>query len=202
VEYFDLKAGSTSEVITSVSSDSLAVQDALSEKVPNFVNNTTMFVGSYAVGFALLWRLTLVGLPALLLLVVPGFLYGRTLIGLAHRIREQYMRPGAIAEQALSSVRTVYSFVAEGSTAARFSAALEQSARLGIKQGLAKGVAFGTEGISFLIFAFNIWYGTRLIMSHGYKGGAVYATSASIVIGGSYVVPATCNSMLTSLQHD
>ena len=104
VEYFDLKAGSTSEVIASVSSDSLAVQDALSEKVPNFVNNTTMFVGSYAVGFAMLWRLTLVGLPSSLLLVVPGFLYGRTLIGLAHRIREQYTRPGAIAEQAMSSV--------------------------------------------------------------------------------------------------
>ena len=189
VEYFDLKAGSTSEVITSVSSDSLAVQDALSEKVPNFVNNTTMFVGSYAVGFALLWRLTLVGLPALLLLVVPGFLYGRTLIGLAHRIREQYMRPGAIAEQAMSSVRTVYSFVAEGSTAARFSAALEQSARLGIKQGVAKGVTLGSEGITFAIYAFNLWYGTRLIMSHSYKGGTVYAASTSIIIGGSYVVP-------------
>ncbi|PUZ74442.1 hypothetical protein GQ55_1G065900 [Panicum hallii var. hallii] len=185
VEYFDLRASSTSEVIASVSSDSLAVQDALSEKVPNFVVNTTMFVGSYAVGFALLWRLTLVGLPSSLLLVVPGFLYGRILIGLARRIREQYTRPGAIAEQAMSSVRTVYAFVAEGSTAARFSAALEESARLGIKQGLAKGVALGSEGIAFAIYAFNIWYGTRLIMSHGYKGGAVYAASASIVIGGS-----------------
>ncbi|KAG2656599.1 putative multidrug resistance protein isoform X1 [Panicum virgatum] len=193
VEYFDLKTGSTSEVIASVSSDSLAVQDVLSEKVPNFVTNTTMFVGSYAVGFALLWRLTLAGLPSLLLLVVPGFLYGRTLIGLARRIREQYTRPGAIAAQAMSSVRTVYSFVAEDSTVARFSAALEESARLGIKQGVAKGVALGSEGISFAIFAFNVWYGTRLIMSHGYKGGTVYAASASIVIGGSVLGQALSN---------
>lgn len=33
VEYFDLKVASTSEVITSVSSDSLIIQDVISEKV-------------------------------------------------------------------------------------------------------------------------------------------------------------------------
>ncbi|TVU29729.1 hypothetical protein EJB05_21312, partial [Eragrostis curvula] len=69
VEFFDLNAGSTSEVITSVSNDSLVVQDALSEKLPNFVKHVSMFVGSYAVGIALLWRLTLVALPSALLLV-------------------------------------------------------------------------------------------------------------------------------------
>lgn len=91
------------------------MQDVLSEKVPNFVMNAAMFVSSYAVGFALLWRLTLVALPSVLLLIIAGFMYGRILIGLARRIREQYKRPGAVAEQAVSSVRTVYSFVAERS---------------------------------------------------------------------------------------
>ncbi|OQU84543.1 hypothetical protein SORBI_3004G073600 [Sorghum bicolor] len=184
VEYFDLKVGSTSEVITSVSNDSLVVQDVLSEKLPNFVMNCAMFLGSYAVGFALLWHLTLVALPSVLLLIIPGFMYGRILIGLARRIREQYTRPGAIAEQAVSSVRTVYSFVAERTTMAHFSAALEESARLGIKQGLAKGVAIGSNGITFAIWAFNVWYGSRLVMYHGYQGGTVFAVSAAIVVGG------------------
>ncbi|XP_062223848.1 putative multidrug resistance protein [Phragmites australis] len=184
VEYFDLKVGSTSEVVTSVSNDSLVVQDVLSEKVPNFVMNCSMFLGSYAVGFALLWRLTLVALPSVLLLIIPGFMYGRILIGLARRIREQYTRPGAIAEQAVSSVRTVYSFVAERSTMAQFSAALEESARLGLKQGLAKGIAVGSNGITFTIWAFNVWYGSGLVMYHGALGGTVFAVSAAIVVGG------------------
>ena len=201
MEYFDLKVGSTSEVITSVSSDSLAVQDALSEKVPNFVNNTARFLGSYAVGFALLWRLTLVGLPSSLLLVIPGFLYGRTLISLARRIREQYTRPGAIAEQAVSSVRTVYSFVAERATMAQFAAALEESARLGIKQGLAKGVAIGSNGITFAIWSFNVWYGSRLVMYHGYQGGTVFAVSTAIVGGGTYVTQATTRISFASLSY-
>ncbi|CAL4970903.1 unnamed protein product [Urochloa decumbens] len=183
VEYFDLNAGSTSEVITSVSNDSLAVQDVLSEKLPNFVMHCSEFIGSYAVGFALLWRLTLVGLPVVLLLIVPGFLYGRALVGLARRIREQYTRPGTIAEQAISSVRTVYSLVAESHAMSQFSAALKESARLGIKQGLGKGIAIGSGGISFAIYGFNVWYGSRLVMD-GYKAGTLYAVFTVIVMGG------------------
>ncbi|TVU29728.1 hypothetical protein EJB05_21311, partial [Eragrostis curvula] len=188
MEYFDLKAGSTSEVVTSVSSDSLMVQDALGEKLPNFIMNTTMFVGSFAVAFALLWPLALAALPSVPLLVIPGFMYSRVLTGFARRIRDQYTRPGAIAEQAVSSVRTVYSFVAERSTMARFSAALHESARLGVKQGLAKGVALGSNGITYAISAFNVWYGSRLVMYHGYPGGTVFAICASIVIGGVCVI--------------
>ncbi|PWZ22799.1 putative multidrug resistance protein [Zea mays] len=184
VEFFDLKPGSTSEVVTSVSNDSLVVQDALSEKVPNFAMYVTTFAGSYAVGFALLWRLTLVTLPSALLLIIPGVSYGRVLTGLARRIRERYALPGAVAQQAVSSVRTVYSFGAERATMARFSAALEESARLGLRQGLAKGVALGTNGIAFAIYAFNIWYGGRLVMYHGYPGGTVFVVSSLIVIGG------------------
>ncbi|XP_037423436.1 putative multidrug resistance protein [Triticum dicoccoides] len=184
VEYFDLKVGSTADVIASVSNDSLVVQDVLSEKVPNLVMNAATFVGSYAAGFALVWQLTLVTLPSILLLVVPGFMYGRILMGLARRIREQYTRPGAIAEQAISSVRTVCSFAAERATMVQFSAALGESARLGIKQGLAKGITIGSNGVTFAIWAFSVWYGSRLVMYHGYQGGTVSAVSAAAVVGG------------------
>ncbi|KAG2646569.1 putative multidrug resistance protein isoform X2 [Panicum virgatum] len=188
VEYFDLTVGSTSQVVTGVSGDTLFVQDALSEKVPNFVMNVAMFVASYAVALALLWRLTLVSL-----LIVPGFLYGRAQAGLARRMREQYARPGAIAEQAMSSVRTVYSFAVERATVARFSAALEESVRLGLRQGLAKGLAVGSGGIRIAIFAFNVWYGSRLVMYHGYKGGTVYIVSVIIVVGGGALGSALSN---------
>ncbi|CAL4887382.1 unnamed protein product [Urochloa decumbens] len=184
VEYFDLKAGSTSDVVTSVSSDSLVVQDALAEKLPSFVMSASMFLGSYAIGLAVLWRLTLVALPSLLLLVVPGIMYGRVLAGLARRIRAQYAGPAAVAEQAVSSARTVYAFAAEASTVARFSAALQESVRLGLKMGLAKGVTVGSNGVTFAIWAFNAWYGSRLVMYHGYPGGTVFAVSSIIVQGG------------------
>lgn len=184
IEFFDLTAGSTTEVITSVSNDSLVIQDVLSEKVPNFIMNASLFVGSYTVGFFLMWRLALAALPTSLLLIIPGLIYGRRLMGLARKIRVEYNKAGSIAEQAVSSVRTVYSFVAEGRTMAKFSAALDDSVKLGLKQGLAKGLAIGSNGVTFAIWAFSAWYGSRLVMYHGGKGGTVFAVGAAAVMGG------------------
>ncbi|KAK7381342.1 hypothetical protein VNO78_33967 [Psophocarpus tetragonolobus] len=184
VAYFDLHVTSTSEVITSVSNDSLVIQDVLGEKVPNFVMNASMFVGSYIVAFAVLWRLALVGFPFVALLVIPGFMYGRTLMGLASKIREEFNKAGTIAEQAISSIRTVYSFVGESKTIDAFSEALQGSVELGLRQGLAKGLAIGSNGVVFAIWAFISYYGSRLVMYHGAQGGTVFAVGAAIALGG------------------
>ncbi|WJX70434.1 ABC transporter B member 15, variant 2 [Trifolium repens] len=184
VAYFDLHVTSTSEVITSVSNDSLVIQDVLSEKVPNFLMNASMFIGSYIVAFALLWRLAIVGFPFVIFLVIPGLMYGRTLMGLAKKIREEYNQAGTIAEQAISSIRTVYSFAGESKTIAAFSDALDGSVKLGLKQGLAKGLAIGSNGVVFAIWAFMSYYGSRMVMYHGAKGGTVFAVGASLAVGG------------------
>ncbi|KAK7266245.1 hypothetical protein RIF29_18887 [Crotalaria pallida] len=184
VAYFDLHVTSTSEVITSVSNDSLVIQDCLAEKAPNFLTNTAMFCGSYLVGFVLLWKLAIVGFPFVILLVIPGLMYGRTLMGYARKIREEYNKAGIIAEQAISSIRTVYSFVGESKTTAAFSDSLQGSVKLGLKQGLAKGLAIGSNGVVFAIWSFMSYYGSRMVMYHGSKGGTVFAVGASIAVGG------------------
>uniref|UniRef100_F6HV62 ABC transporter B family member 15 n=1 Tax=Vitis vinifera TaxID=29760 RepID=F6HV62_VITVI len=184
VGYFDLHVTSTAEVITSVSNDSLVIQDVLSEKVPNFLMNAATFLGSYIAAFAMLWRLAIVGFPFVVVLVIPGLMYGRTLMGLARTIREEYNKAGTIAEQAISSIRTVYSFVGESKTRSDFSAALQGSVKLGLRQGLAKGLAIGSNGIVFAIWSFMSWYGSRMVMYHGARGGTVFVVGAAIAVGG------------------
>lgn len=134
--------------------------------------------------FLMLWRLAIVGFPFVVLLVIPGLIYGRTLIGLARKIMEEYNKAGAVVEQAISSVRTVYSFVGETKTITEFSDALQSSVKLGLKQGLAKGMAIGSNGVVFAIWSFMAWYGSRLVMYHGAKGGTVFAVGAAIAVGG------------------
>ncbi|XP_045812361.1 ABC transporter B family member 15-like isoform X3 [Trifolium pratense] len=184
VAYFDLHVTSTSEVITSVSSDSLVIQDVLSDKVPNFLMNASMFIGSYIVALALLWRLAIVGIPFVVLLVVPGYMYKRTLMRLARKIRDEYNQAGTIAEQTISSIRTVYSFVGESKTMAAFSNALEGSVKLGLKQGLAKGLALGSNGVVYAMWSLICYYGSRMVMYHGAKGGNVFAVGALLALGG------------------
>ncbi|KAG8637944.1 ABC transporter B family member 15 [Manihot esculenta] len=184
VGYFDLHVTSTEEVITSVSNDSLVIQDVLSEKVPNFLMNASMFFGCYLVGFLMLWRLAIVGFPFIIILVIPGLMYGRTLMGLARKIREEYKKAGTIAEQAISSIRTVYAFVGESKTIEAYSTALDFSVKLGLRQGLAKGLAIGSNGVVFAIWSFMSYYGSRMVMYHNARGGTVFAVGAAIAVGG------------------
>ncbi|XP_073121367.1 ABC transporter B family member 15-like [Henckelia pumila] len=193
VGYFDLHVTSTAEVIQSVSSDSLVIQDAISEKVPVFVMNLSTFIGSYLVAFVLLWRLAIVGLPFIILLVIPGLMYGRALMSIARKIRDEYGKAGVVVEQAVSSVRTVYSFVGESKTIAAYSAALQGTVRLGLRQGLAKGLTIGSNGVVFAIWSFMAYYGSRLVMYHGAQGGTVFAVGAAIAIGGLSLGSGLCN---------
>lgn len=196
VGYFDLHVTSTAEVIASVSSDSLVIQDAISEKVPVFMMNLATFTGSYVAAFIMVWRLAIVGLPLLVLLVIPGFMYGRALMSIARKTRQEYNKANTIVEQALSSIRTVYSFVAETKTLASYSAALEGTVKSGLRQGLAKGLAIGSNGVVFAIWSFMSYYGSRMVMYHGYEGGTVFAVGAAIAIGGL-----SLGSALSNLKH-
>ncbi|KAL0889774.1 hypothetical protein Bca101_013757 [Brassica carinata] len=186
VSYFDLHVTSTSDVITSVSSDSHVIQDVLSEKqLPNFLVNASAFVASYVVGFIMLWRLTLVGFPFIVLLLIPGLLYGRALIGISRKIREEYNEAGSIAEQAISLVRTVYAFGSEARLIAKFSVALQSSVKLGLRQGIVKGISLGSNCINYAIWGFMTWYGSRMVMYDGAKGGTIFAVIICITFGGT-----------------
>ncbi|KAF5769852.1 putative Type I protein exporter [Helianthus annuus] len=184
VAYFDLNVTSTADIISSVSSDSLIIQEFISEKVPMLVMNGATFVGSYIMSFVLLWRLAIVGFPFIILLVIPGLVYGRILMRLSREIREEYNKADTVAQQAFSSVRTVYSFVGEKRTIKDYSDALEGTVKLGLKQGLAKGLAIGSKGVTFAVWAFLCWYGSRLVMYHGARGGTVWSVGALIAFGG------------------
>ena len=152
--------------------------------MPNFLMNVAMFFGCYIIGFVLLWRLAIVGLPFVVILVIPGLVYGRTLMGIARKTREEYNKSGTIAEQAISSIRTVFAFVSEAKTITAYSAALEFSVKLGLRQGLAKGLAIGSNGVVFGIWSFMSYYGSRMVMYHGSAGGTVFAVGAAIAVGG------------------
>ncbi|CAI9104204.1 OLC1v1002833C1 [Oldenlandia corymbosa var. corymbosa] len=184
IAYFDLRGTDTAEVVANVSNDSLVIQDFISEKVPTFVSNLSTFFGAYVAAFLMLWRLAIVGFPFLVFLVIPGVVYGRILMSISRKLREEYNKAGTIVEQSISSIRTVYSFVGETKTAAEYANSLQGTIQLGQRQGLAKGLAVGSNGITFSVGAFISYYGSRLVMYHGAKGGTIFAVTGVLVFGG------------------
>lgn len=99
-------------------------------------------------------------------------------------MKDAYAVAGNIAEQALSSIRTVYSYVGEQYTLDRFSQALQESMKLGIKLGIMKGLMIGSIGTMFAAWAFLAWVGSILVTNQGESGPRVFMAICCVTLAG------------------
>lgn len=130
------------------------------------------------------WRLALAALPFSVMFIIPGLGFGKVMQDLGVKINGAYGVAGGIAEQAISSIRTVYSYVGERQTLKKFSIALEKVTQLGIKQGFTKGLLIGSMGMIYAAWAFQAWVGSKLVIERGEKGGLVFVSGICVILGG------------------
>lgn len=153
-------------------------------QIPNCLAHLTSFILCLVVAFKLSWRLTLAALPFALMFIIPGLGFGKALMNIGAEMKAAYGNAGGIAEQAISSIRTVYSYVAERQTLENFSNALQKSMELGMKQGFTKGLLIGSMGMIYAAWAFQAWVGGVLVTEKGEKGGDVFVVGICIILGG------------------
>ncbi|KAG1366428.1 ABC transporter B family member 19 [Cocos nucifera] len=184
VGFFDTDAR-TGDIVFSVSTDTLLVQDAISEKVGNFIHYLSTFLAGLVVGFISAWRLALLSVAVIPGIAFAGGLYAYTLTGLTSKSRESYANAGIIAEQAIAQVRTVYSFVGESKALNSFSEAIQNTLKLGYKAGMAKGLGIGcTYGIACMSWALVFWYAGVFIRNGQTDGGKAFTAIFSAIVGG------------------
>ncbi|KAK4286055.1 hypothetical protein QN277_002666 [Acacia crassicarpa] len=191
VGFFDTQevgSSTTYQVVSHITADANSIQDALSEKIPSCLANISTILSCHVFAFILSWRLTLAAIPITVMFIVPALVFGKIMLDLAMKMIESYGVSGRIAEQAISSIRTVYSYVGENQTLNRFSSALEKTMELGIKQGFAKGLMLGSLGILYIGWGFLAWIGTILITEKGEQGGHVFVAGLIILMGGLMVL--------------
>ncbi|XP_062112545.1 putative multidrug resistance protein [Humulus lupulus] len=195
VAFFDTQSTSshTFQVISSVSSDAHLIQDTMAEKIPNFLAHLSSFMFCFPIAFMLSWRLSVAVFPFCLMFVIPGVVFGKVLKELGAKIKDAYGNAGGIAEQAISSIRIVYSYVGENHTITKFSKALEKCSELGIKQGLMKGILMGSMGMIYAAWSFQAWVGSLLVAERGEKGGYVFISGVCVILGGVSVMLALPN---------
>ncbi|KAH9803368.1 ABC transporter B family member 15 [Citrus sinensis] len=187
VGFFDTQeqgSSTTFQVVSTISNDSNSIQVAICEKISNTLAYLSTFFFCLLFSFILSWRLSLAALPLTLMFIVPGLLFGKLMMGVIMKMIESYGVAGGIAEQAVSSIRTVYSYVAEHETLIRFSNALQKTMELGIKQGFIKGLLMGSMGMIYVGWAFQAWVGSYLVTEKGEKGGSIFVAGVSIIMGG------------------
>ncbi|KAK3026852.1 hypothetical protein RJ639_042352 [Escallonia herrerae] len=193
VGFFDTQvvdSSTTYQVVSTISSDSSTIQVTIGEKWLLSADTElscllVIILLLPHICFTLSWRLTLAALPFTLMYVLPGIGFGKLMMDVGTKMVDSYGVVGGIAEQAISSIRTVYSYVGERQTINRFSNALERSMTLGIKQGSARGLMIGSMGIVYVSWGFQAWFGFILVTEKGEKGGNIFIAGFNYLMGGT-----------------
>ncbi|WVZ24040.1 hypothetical protein V8G54_002584 [Vigna mungo] len=184
ISLFDTEA-STGEVISSITTDIIVVQDALSEKVGNFMHYISRFIAGFTIGFVRVWQISLVTLAIVPLIAIAGGLYAYVTIGLIGKVRKAYVRAGEIAEEVIGNVRTVQAFAGEERAVRSYKAALMNTYKHGRKAGLAKGLGLGSmHCVLFLSWALLVWFNSIVVHKNIANGGDAFTTMLNVVISG------------------
>ena len=95
-----------------------------------------------------------------------------------------YAKAGGVAEEVISSMRTVQAFGGEEREAARFQVSVEEAMKTGIKGGHINGISMGvTMLIMFSAYAIGFGYGAARVRAGAIEAGDVISTFFSIIIG-------------------
>ncbi|KAM4085347.1 hypothetical protein ACJW30_10G020400 [Castanea mollissima] len=184
ISLFDTEA-STGEVIAAITSDIIIVQDALSEKVGNFMHYISRFLAGFTIGFVRVWQITLVTLSIVPLIAIAGGLYAWVATGLIARIRKSYVKAGEIAEEVIGNVRTVQAFAGEERAVRSYKTALTNTYKYGKKGGLAKGLGLGSmHCVLFLSWSLLVWFTSVVVHKNISNGGDSFTTMLNVVIAG------------------
>ncbi|KAK4730906.1 hypothetical protein R3W88_023894 [Solanum pinnatisectum] len=184
IQYFDTEVR-TSDVVSAINTDAVVVQDAISEKLGNFIHYMATFLSGFVVGFTAVWQLALVTLAVVPLIAVIGAIYTMTSAKLSSQSQEALSKAGNIVEQTVVQIRTVLVFVGEAKALQAYTAALRLSQKIGYKSGFSKGLGLGATYFTvFCCYALLLWYGGYLVRHHFTNGGLAIATMFAVMIGG------------------
>ncbi|KAL2911614.1 hypothetical protein HK105_208915 [Polyrhizophydium stewartii] len=172
------------EVATRITTDTLLIQDGIGEKVPLAFNQVATFISGFVIAFIKSWRLTLVLLSVVPLIIISAGVMNLLAGRFQTRILNLYSAAGSLAEETISSARTVIAFNAQKKMSKRYAEGLAGARREGIKKSLTTGVGLGF--LFFLIYcAYSLafYYGYTLLRDGLITAGEIVNVFFAVLIG-------------------
>ncbi|KAM9830301.1 bile salt export pump-like [Syngnathus typhle] len=175
---------SVGELNTRMSDDINKINDAIADQVAIFMQRFTTFVCGFCIGFVKGWKLTLVIVAASPLIGVGAGLMALFVAKLTGMELQAYAKAGAIADEVLSSIRTVAAFGGENKEVQRYDKNLVSAQRWGIRKGLIMGFFTGYMWlIIFLCYGLAFWYGSSLVVDKKeYSAGTLLQVFFGVLI--------------------
>uniref|UniRef100_A0A8C2ENE1 ATP-binding cassette, sub-family B (MDR/TAP), member 11a n=1 Tax=Cyprinus carpio TaxID=7962 RepID=A0A8C2ENE1_CYPCA len=163
IGWFD--RNSIGELNTRISDDINKINNAIADQVSIFIERISTFIFGFMVGFIGGWKLTLVVIAVSPLIGLAAGLMAMAVARLTGHELTAYAKAGSVADEVLSSMRTVAAFGGEHKETERYDRNLVEAQAWGIKKGAIIGVFQGYLWcIIFLCYALAFWYGSKLVI--------------------------------------
>ncbi|KAI9478248.1 MAG: P-loop containing nucleoside triphosphate hydrolase protein [Benjaminiella poitrasii] len=172
------------DLATRLATDTQIIQDGISEKFGLFISFTAQFISGFIVAFSKGYKMALVMisvLPILTIIIVTLIVLVRRVVVLTLKANAS---AGSVAEQALNSIRTIYSFSLQERFSIRYEDKLQLARQLGIKKGAIS--SFGTSAFMVVFygsFGLALWYGSRLAVEKSLPSSSVYIVFLGMITG-------------------
>ncbi|GLJ41485.1 hypothetical protein SUGI_0858570 [Cryptomeria japonica] len=154
----------TGAILDSFSTDFLLIQESLGDQMASFVSHLATVLAGFAFSLSYEWTVALVVLAIVPLVVAIGALNASLLSKVTYKGQRAQGLAATIAEEVLSQIRTVYSYVGESKAMESYSKKLKTTVGLGYQEGLVKGVGEGTvKGILYASWGMLCWYAGILL---------------------------------------
>ena len=187
VWHFDKQ--SNGSAATQVTTNGNRINQGIAEKLAFAVQALSLFFSSFIIAISVQWKLALITMSIVpVIFIVTGACIAIDAPQEA-RIVKIYSRAGVLAQEAISSIRTVHAFWAHDKIIKAYDEYLEQAHKEGKKKSPNYGVLFSTE--YFCVYsglALCFWQGFRMFQSGEIaEVGTVITVVLSITIGATAV---------------
>ncbi|CAK8697430.1 unnamed protein product [Clavelina lepadiformis] len=187
---------------TRMSEDVRVIEEGIGDKVSVIIQQTAVIIGCLIVAFLRSYKIALINLAVTPLLGLVTVVFFKVDAYFTSKEMDAYAAAGAIAEQAISSIRTIVAFGCQEKETERYGQNLFEAKQLGMKKESLKGCSLGTiRFIVFSMYGISFWYGTRLVLDGEITPGD-FITSFFAVIFASFAIGSIGNNFtyLTAAQ--
>jgi len=180
----------TGELTSRLTTDIGLLQSVMSHQIAEFSRQALALVGGVVILTLMQPRLTFTALGVVPIVVGSAFYFGRRLRRITTGVQDKVAEATAVAEEALSQIRTVQSFVQEPAERQRYGDRVLASVRSALTRAEVRGVFFGVLTFStFGGIVFVLWQGGLLVLDGKLSPGALvsfllYTVTIAAAIGG------------------
>jgi ATP-binding cassette subfamily B protein len=172
ISFFDFNR--TGELMSRLSSDCTTLQNAVSINVSMGLRNLGQVLGGLAFMFYTSWKLSLIMLLLIPPIALAAGLFGKRIRKFSKESQAALADASIVAEETISGIRTVKSFVQEHAEVTRYRTSMEQ-ALVAVQKRILAIAEFITLAmtVGFGSICFVLWYGGREVIQDRMSAGDI-----------------------------